>query len=64
MWDAYRFVHDYFVTFSPLPGSFVFHHRSFYVVPPKVGITFFIRCVYVMGQKANLSLFLESRARL
>ena len=53
-----------FCDISPLLGSFIFHNHSFYLIHPHVGTTFCIRYVYVIGQKTNLRLFLESLAKL
>lgn len=47
-----------------LLGSFIFHNHSFDLIHPNVRTTFFIRYVYIIGQKANFNLLLESLARL
>lgn len=47
-----------------LLGSFILHNHSFDLIHPNVRTTFFISYVYIIGQKANLNLLLESLARL
>lgn len=54
----------FFCYIFSLLGSFILHNHSFDLIHPNVRTTFFIRYVYIIGQKANLNLLLESLARL
>ena len=49
---------------SPVLQADALPSGSFDLIHPNVRTTFFIRYVYIIGQKANLNLLLESLARL